>query len=649
MNSLVCASLWLILSPLVCGTVAGIVGNLFPKIVSQLLTIAGLVIAFLASLVLANSLVLEQTPVVSHVFYTWAISQSFTIPIGFLLDPLSAMMAVIVTFISLLVHIYSIGYMQDDASNPRFFSYMSLFTFAMLSLVLANNLLLLFFGWEGVGLVSYLLIGFWFKKPSANEASLKAFIVNRVADCAFILGIAGVYAYFHSLDYTVVFNHIPAVLHNTISLGGTSSYSVITVICVLLFIGAMGKSAQVPLHVWLPESMEGPTPISALIHAATMVTAGIYLVARFSPLFEQSQAALSFVLIIGATQALFMGLLGMVQTDIKRIVAYSTLSQLGYMVAGLGCSAFSASMFHLFTHACFKALLFLAAGAVIIAMHHEQDIRKMSGLMRKMPITYGCFLIGALALAALPPSAGFYSKDSILAAVEHATLPGASYAYGCLLLGVFVTAFYIFRAFFKVFHGPSQEHGQETSAVMWWPLVLLAVASLTVGSMWIYPLIIRSNSWFGQTLLVLSQNNSLQSFISDYHGAVTMAVVALSHSAFWLSMAGIVMAWLAYVACPTLPAHIVKRTAWLYRILLKEYGFNAFNQWFFVQGSVRMAEFFAKRLDDQVIDQALVNGSGRLINRLSVVTRRLQSGYLYQYALIMVLALIALIVWQCLI
>lgn len=647
MNTLLMASHWLIISPLCVGLFAGVFGHFFPKIVSQLATIVGIGCAFVAALVLFNGIVLQHVPAFEVSYYTWAISQGLTIPIACLIDPLSVMMAVIVTFVSLCVHIYSIGYMKDDKSNPRFFSYMSVFTFAMLALVLANNFLLLFFGWEGVGLVSYLLIGFWFDRPSANAASLKAFLVNRVADCAFLVGIATVYAYFHSLDYDVIFAHIDQVTHLSISIWPGTSWSVISVMGILLFIGAMGKSAQIPLHVWLPESMEGPTPISALIHAATMVTAGIYLVARLSPLYEQSATALSVVLFIGATQALFMGLIGMVQTDIKRVVAYSTLSQLGYMMAGLGCSAFDAGLFHLFTHACFKALLFLSAGAIIIAMHHEQDIRHMGGLARKMPITYVCFLIGALALAAIPPTSGFYSKDSILAALQQTPGVNAQYAYACLLAGVFVTAFYIFRVFFKVFHGqPCHHEVHETSPVMWWPLVILAIAALCLGAVCIRPLLIDTNSWFGHTLMVLPQHQHLALFVKDFPGVIGMALEALSHTPFWLGLAGILTAWLGYVKYPQFPVWLTARLSWLHHILVHEYGFNAFNQIVFVNGSLKMAQFFAHRIDEQCIDGVMVNGSGRLMHALSVFAKRLQSGYVYQYALVMVLSLLGLIVWQ---
>lgn len=647
MNLLSITSLWLVLSPLIAGLFTGTAGLFMPKRVGHIITIGAMASAFCASLLLSKGILIDHQAAVNINFYTWAISHNFNVQIGFLIDPLSVMMSVVVCFISLLVHIYSIGYMADDTSNPRFFCYMSLFTFAMLSLVMANNFLLLFFGWEGVGLVSYLLIGFWFKRPSANSASLKAFIVNRIADCAFFLGIATIYATFHSVDYAEVFAHINAAVNLRMSLWPDTPWPVISVICILLFIGAMGKSAQVPLHVWLPESMEGPTPISALIHAATMVTAGIYLLARLSPLYEQSTAALSFVLIIGATQALFMGLVGIVQTDIKRVIAYSTLSQLGYMVAGLGSSAFDASMFHLFTHACFKALLFLAAGAVIIAMHHEQDIRKMGGLARSMPITYVCFFIGALALAAIPPSAGFYSKDSILAAVEQTTIFGGSYAYFCLLAGVFVTAFYIFRAFFSVFHGTKTTTAvHEATPVMWWPLVVLSLAALCIGALCIYPLLISPNNWFGHSITVLPQYNSLGTFIANYHSAAAMALDALSHSAFWLGIAGIAAAWLCYVAYPTLPARLAQRFSWCYAVLTHEYGFNAFNQKVFVAGSLRIADVFAHRIDEQLIDEQCVNGSGRILHVLSHLARLLQSGYLYRYALVMVTGLLALVVWQ---
>ncbi len=650
MNHLIIATRLLLLAPLITGLFAGIGGHFLPKIFSQLVAIAGILVAFIASLILFNGVILDHAASFSVHYYTWAISQDFTIPIDVLIDHLSILMVTVVTFVSLLVHIYSIGYMRDDASNPRFFCYMALFTFAMLTLVLANNFLLLFFGWEGVGLMSYLLIGFWFHKNSAAEASLKAFIINRVSDCAFFLGIAAVYTYFHSVDFAVVFAHLNEIAPLTLSIFPNQPWSVITIIGILLFIGAMGKSAQVPLHVWLPESMEGPTPISALIHAATMVTAGIYLIARLSPLYEYSPTALTFILIIGSTQALFMGLLGIVQWDIKRVIAYSTLSQLGYMVAGLGASAFSASLFHLFTHACFKALLFLAAGAIIIAMHHEQDMRKMGGLARKMPITYLCFLIGALTLAAIPPTAGFFSKDSILDAVAQTTLPGAHYAYACLLLGVFVTALYIFRAFFLVFHGKpaTRQATHEVSSVMWWPLIALAIPSLIIGVLCIKPLLIEPNGWLGQSLLVFGPYNSLNELITHFPGIWPMVFNALTSLPFWLGISGIVVAWLSYVIYPSIPAKCAKISMGLYQSLVHEYGFNAFNNLIFVRGSIKMSQFFASDIDGKVIDSFMVNGSGRLINRLSNLACKLQSGYLYQYALVMILSLFAFIVWQVL-
>lgn len=646
------ASILLVFCPLFCGIVTGIFGNLVHKLYSQLLTVLGMTISFACSLYLCNAFLLQHHLPYEQTFYTWAISENFTVPVAFLVDQLSVMMAAIVTFISLLVHIYSIGYMSDDKSNPRFFSYISLFTFSMLILVMANNMLLLFFGWEGVGLVSYLLIGFWFTRESANQGSLKAFLVNRVADFAFFLGIAAVYTYCHSMNYSAIFASAPTLVNQTISLIPHHAWSVVTVMCILIFIGAMGKSAQLPLHVWLPESMEGPTPISALIHAATMVTAGIYLLARLSPLFEYSNTALTVVLFIGATQALFMGLLGVVQTDIKRVIAYSTLSQLGYMVAGLGASAFSASMFHLYTHACFKALLFLAAGAVIIALHHEQDMRKMGGLARKMPLTYITFLIGAIALSAFPPSSGFYSKDTIIATVELSKLPVSHYAAFCLVAGVFVTALYIFRAFFLVFHtkprmSPEEyAHTHETSSVMWLPLVLLAIPSVILGELLIGPLLFSPESWFGKTLFVLPANDVLATLAAHYHGPWAMALEALKAKEFWLGLAGMVTAWLAYVAFPTWPQILATKLSWLYQILVNKYGFDAFNNLVFVRGSRAMSEGFYQDLELKVIDRSLVDGSGRGVLWLSRLSQKLQSGYLYQYALIMVLALLVLMVWQ---
>ncbi|MFN7097883.1 MAG: NADH-quinone oxidoreductase subunit L, partial [Gammaproteobacteria bacterium] len=497
-------SLAIILLPLFGSIIAGLFGKQIGKRGAHWITIVPVGISFLLSVYVCKLVILNNLNF-NGVIYTWATSGAFSFDVGFMIDRLSALMMMVVTFVSFLVHIYTIGYMEGDSGYQRFFSYISLFTFAMLMLVSANNFLQLYFGWEGVGLVSYLLIGFWYKRESANQGSLKAFLVNRVGDLGFILGIAAVITYFGTVDYSSVFSQAPALAaaHTMIHIMPGVTWSVITVICLLLFIGAMGKSAQMPLHVWLPESMEGPTPISALIHAATMVTAGVYMVARMSPLFELSATALSFVLIIGSTTALFTGILALVQNDIKRVIAYSTLSQLGYMIAALGASAYSAGMFHLFTHACFKALLFLAAGSVILGMHHEQDMRKMGNLWKYMPITYVTFLVGALALCAIPPFSGFYSKDTIIDAIHVASIPGAKYAYICVLLGSFVTALYTFRAFFLTFHTKermdehTREHIHESKAVVLVPLIILAIPSILMGWFFAGPMLFDQNSLLG--------------------------------------------------------------------------------------------------------------------------------------------------------
>lgn len=645
-------SLIIVLMPLFGGLLAGFFGKALGKTGAHFITVSGVGIAFLAACLLAKTMIIDHAPVFNRTLYVWAISGSFQFNIGFLIDQLTALMVLTVTFVSLVVHVYSIGYMHGDPGYQRFFSYISMFTFAMLTLVMANNFLQLFFGWEGVGLVSYLLIGFWFKRESAAEGSLKAFLVNRVGDFGFLLGIAALFNYFNSTDYASVFARAALVADTAhITLFPGMEWSAITVACILLFIGAMGKSAQVPLHVWLPESMEGPTPISALIHAATMVTAGIYLVARLSPLYEYSETALSVVLVIGATGALFMGILALVQNDIKRIVAYSTLSQLGYMVAALGASAFSAGIFHLMTHACFKALLFLAAGSVILALHHEQDIRNMGNLKKYMPITYVTFLIGALALAAIPPFSGFYSKDMIIEAIHLSQLKGAGYAYSCVLLGTFITALYIFRGFFLVFHSneriaPSvQAHLHESPPVVWLPLVILAIPSALLGFLILEPMLFDQNSWFGHSIFVMPQHNVLSQLAQEYQGIASLTVNAFSHAAFWLALAGVATAWLCYQHKPELPKLLTAKLAVIYKILVNKYGFDAFNDLIFVRGGKALARWLYQVSDIKVIDGFMVNGSGRAISWLSQMTRRMQSGYLYHYALVMVLGLLFLLLW----
>lgn len=647
-------ALLVILAPLVGGLIAGILGKKIGVMGTNIVTIFGVGVSFVAACFLFKFFIFDGIPAVNQTAYVWGVSGSFTFTVGFLLDRLASIMMVTVTFVSLMVHIYSIAYMRGDPGYQRFFSYMSVFTFCMLVLVAANNFGLLFFGWEGVGLISYLLIGFWYQKESAAEGSLKAFIVNRVGDFGFILGIAAILDYFGTLDYSTVFTIAPNLINTTVAITSHAHWSVITVICLLLFIGAMGKSAQVPLHVWLPESMEGPTPISALIHAATMVTAGIYMVARMSPLFELSPVSLSVVMVIGATTALFLGLVGVVQDDIKRVIAYSTISQLGYMMAATGASAFAAGMFHLVTHAFFKSLLFLAAGSVIIALHHEQNLWKMGNLRKYMPITYIAFLVGALALSAIPPFSGYYSKDSIIEAVHLSTLPGAHYAYICLLLGTFVTALYIFRAFFLAFHTNDRvdpevkQHLHESPLVVTLPLILLIIPSVVIGAVLVYPMLYQTPSMFGNTIYVLPQYNVLAQLAKDYHGVLAMTLDAYKSLPFWFGLAGIFVAWFNYVMYPKLATIIKHRFSLLDRILVDKFGFDAFNNLVFVRGYRALSHFFYKFADVKLIDDWMVNGSGRGIDQLSRWLRRLQSGYLYHYAFAMIIGLLCLLGWMLL-
>ncbi len=650
-NNLLSIALSIILLPLAGAIIAGLLGKVIGRRATHSVTISFVGIAFLLSCYLFKMIVLDGAPKVDGIVYQWIQSGSFTFDIGLLVDRLSATLIFIVTFVSLTVHIYTIGYMADDPGYQRFFSYVSLFTFAMLTLVLANNFLLLFFGWEGVGLVSYLLIGFWFKRESAVFGSLKAFLVNRLGDIGFVLAIAAILMFFGQLDYQNVFNNVNLISDKTIHLFPGISPPAITVICVLLFIGAMAKSAQVPLHVWLPESMEGPTPISALIHAATMVTAGIYMVARMSPLFEYSPVALSFVITIGATTCFFMGILAVFHHDIKRVIAYSTLSQLGYMTVALGASAYDAAIFHLLTHAFFKALLFLAAGSVIIALHHEQDMRKMGGLRRYMPITYLTFAIGALALAAIPPFAGFYSKDAIIEAVKLSTIPGAGYAYVCVLAGAFITPLYIFRAFFLTFHGEehldpeAKEHLQESPWVVLIPLIALAIPSIIAGGMLIGPMLFDQPRLLGDSIFVLPEHDVLTKLAVHYHGAKMMAIEASHTITFWLAIAGIVAAWMFNMRYTAFAESMKRRLSWLYAVMVNKYGFDDFNQLVFVRGTRRLGNFFYKVSDLWIIDGLFVNGSGQFIVWFSRVSRHVQSGYIYHYALVMVTGLLIFLGW----
>ncbi len=647
-------SVGIVLFPLVGSLTAGFFGKLIGRRGAHWVTILGVLIAFILNLFVFKAVVIDGAGPFNFNLYTWVQSGSYTFHVGFLVDRLSACMLMLVIFVSTLVHIYSIGYMADDPGYQRFFSYMSAFTFAMLMLVLANNFFVLFFGWEGVGLVSYLLIGFWFTKRTAAFGSLKAFIANRVGDMGMLLGIAAIISYFGSIDYSTVFAHKAMLAGQTISLLPGMHWSVVTVIAILLFIGAMGKSAQMPLHVWLPESMEGPTPISAMIHAATMVTAGVFIVARLSPLFEMSQVALSFVLVIGATTCLFCGLLGVFQQDIKRVIAYSTLSQLGYMIAGVGASAFSAGMFHLFTHGCFKALLFLAAGSVIVANHHEQDMRKMGGLYKYMPITYVTFLVGALALSAIPPFAGFYSKDTIIDAVRHSQIPGAGYAYVCVLLGAFVTALYTFRAFFLTFHGKDnvpakvKSHLKESPWVMTVPLIILAIPSFALGFVLIKPLVYSVPGLLGSSVFVAQKYNVIAQMAPEFHGAIAMALHSVVTLPFWFAIEGIFCAWYFNIKNPALAETLKTHLNWLYIIFMKKYGFDDFNQIVLVRGTRRLGQFLLDFFDMGFIDHFLVNGSGRLIAWTSRVLRKVQTGYLYHYAFAMIIGLFLFLGWRLL-
>ncbi len=639
-----------VFGPLLGSLIAGLLAKRIGRSGAHYATILLMVVSFVCAAIIFK-LVMFDNQSYNGTIYVWATSGTFQFDIGFLIDRLTAVMMLIVTFVSLVIHIYSVGYMAEDPGYQRFFSYVSLFTFAMLLLVSANNFLQLFIGWEGVGLVSYLLIGFWFGKESAAVGSLKAFLVNRAGDFGFILGIAAILDYFGSVSYSTVFAKAGSLTTTTISIFPGTHWSIITVICILLFIGAMGKSAQVPLHVWLPESMEGPTPISALIHAATMVTAGVFMVARMSPLFELSLPALSMVLIVGATGGLFLGLLAFVEYDIKRVIAYSTMSQLGYMMAANGISMFSGAIFHLLTHACFKALLFLSAGSVIVAMHHEQDLRKMGNLKKYLPVTYVCFLIGALALSAIPPFSGFYSKDAIIDAVHQATIPGAGYAYVVLLIGGFVTSYYIFRAFFMAFHG--QERMEEKTRkglreywVMLIPLILLAIPSVLAGLVLAYPMLYKIPNILGSSVYVAPQYNVLGQLAAEYQGIWHYTLHALKTLPFWFAASGIVLAWVTVIAVPNIRSILREKLSFLYWVLIEKYGFDRFNQLVFVRGGRALANFFFQFADLKILDDYIVNGSGRGIYRVAKLVRRLQSGYLYHYVFVMILGVLVFLIWM---
>ena len=649
------------MAPLVGSLLAGVFGtalggNRIGRTLSHSLTILGVLVAFVISAMTLKSVAFDGAHF-NETLYTWMVVGGLKMEVGFLIDGLTAMMMVVVTFVSLMVHIYTIGYMHEDKGYNRFFAYISLFTFSMLMLVMSNNMLQLFFGWEAVGLVSYLLIGFWFNKPTAIFANMKAFLVNRVGDFGFILGIGLIAAYAGSLNYGEVFakgNELAALKFPG------SDWMLMTVICICLFIGAMGKSAQFPLHVWLPDSMEGPTPISALIHAATMVTAGIFMVARMSPLYELSATALNFILVIGAITALFMGFLGIIQNDIKRVVAYSTLSQLGYMTVALGASAYSVAVFHLMTHAFFKALLFLGAGSVIMGVHHNQDIRWMGGLRKYMPITWITSLLGSLALIGTPLFSGFYSKDSIIEAVHFSSLPAAGFAHFAVLAGVFVTAFYSFRMYFLVFHGKErydqdphahhdghEGHGakpHESPWVVTLPLVLLAIPSVFIGYYTISPMLF--GDFFKGAITVNAQLHPAMAELTKlFHGPMAMASHALSTAPFWLALAGVVVAWYFYLINPAVPAAIGRALRPVVVVLENKYYMDWFNENILARAARALGVGLWKGGDQAVIDGAVVNGSWRLIGWVSASVRQLQSGFIYHYALAMIVGIFVLMTW----
>jgi NADH-quinone oxidoreductase subunit L len=608
-------------APLVGAIVAGLFGKAIGRAGAHWVTIVSVLLSFICSVIVFVDVLNGNT--FNGSVYTWITMGETRLEIGFLIDRLSALMMVVVTFVSLMVHVYTIGYMAQDPGYQRFFSYISLFTFSMLMLVMANNFLQLFFGWEAVGLVSYLLIGFWYTRESAIYASLKAFLVNRVGDFGFLLGIGLVLASFGTLDYERVFSQASAVP--------------MTLICILLFVGAMGKSAQFPLHVWLPDSMEGPTPISALIHAATMVTAGIFMVARMSPLYELSEVARSVVLVIGAITALSMGLVALTQFDIKRVVAYSTLSQLGYMTAALGASAYSAAMFHLVTHAFFKALLFLAAGSVIIALHHEQDMRRMGGLKRYMPWTYWTLLVGAIASAGIPFFSGFYSKDAIIEAVRHSSTPGHLFAWLCVLSCVFVTSAYTFRLVFMAFHGEPRFDAahppHESPAVVTVPLVLLAIPSVVAGYV-VGPVVY--GGFFGRAVPPTA---------GEFHGVWAFTLHGFVSWPFWLAVAGFATAWLLYLKRPDLPKRIALAFGPLYALVERKYGFDELYSRVFAAGTRLVGRGFWRGGDQTLIDGLMVNGTARVVGWFSGVIRLLQSGLLNQYAVAMLFGLLVLTFW----
>ncbi len=666
-------------APLFGAVVAGFFGRRIGRAGAHRVTILGVAVSMLASFWVFRDVQAGNT--FNGTLYAWSVIGDLKLEVGFLIDTLTATMMCVVTFVSLMVHIYTIGYMEDDDGYQRFFSYISLFTFSMMMLVMSNNFLQLFFGWEAVGLVSYLLIGFWYTRPTAIYANMKAFLVNRVGDFGFALGIGLVLAYFGTMDYATAFKAAPGLADKTIQLFPGMDWSLMSVTCICLFIGAMGKSAQFPLHVWLPDSMEGPTPISALIHAATMVTAGIFMVARMSPLFELSDTALGFMITIGAITALFMGFLGIIQNDIKRVVAYSTLSQLGYMTVALGASAYSVAIFHLMTHAFFKALLFLAAGSVIIGMRHDQDIRNMGGLRKYMPITWITSLLGSLALIGTPFFSGFYSKDSIIEAVKVANVPGAGFAYFAVVAGVFVTAFYSFRMYFLVFHGKERwmqaghghaaqdahgahgahdahdahdahaaHHGlgpndkpHESRLVVTLPLVLLAIPSVLIGLIAIEPMLF--GDYFKGVIAVADKHPAMADLAQHFHGWAAMGTHALTTLPFWLAVAGVAFAYYCYVINPALPTAIKNATGGINRLLENKYYLDRINEVVFARGSRLLGSGLWKVGDQMLIDGLLVNGSAKLTGWIASLARLMQSGFIYHYAIAMIVGVAVLLWW----
>jgi len=638
----------IVLAPLAAAAVAGLFGKAVGRAGAHTVTILGVTVSFALSVYVLYGQ-LHGAPIYNAMLYEWAKVGRLSFEVGFLIDHLTALMMVVVTFVSLAVHVYTIGYMHDDPGYQRFFSYISLFTFSMLMLVMSNNFLQLFFGWEAVGVVSYLLIGFWYTRPTAIFANLKAFLVNRVGDFGFILGIAALVTHTGTLDYSLTFGQADGLSGTSIEIFSGAHWSLLTFACICLFVGAMGKSAQMPLHVWLPDSMEGPTPISALIHAATMVTAGIFMVSRMSPLFEHSEVALSVVITIGAITAFLTGLLGIVQQDIKRVIAYSTLSQLGYMTVALGASAYGAGIFHLMTHAFFKALLFLAAGSVIIAMHHEQDIRKMGGLRKYLPITYWTSVIGTLALIGFPGLSGFFSKDALIDAVAHSETPGAPFAYWAVLLGVFVTSLYSFRLLFVVFHGKermdhhTQEHLHESPWVVTLPLIALAIPSLVIGWLTVGPVLF--GDFFKGSIFVLPMHDPLRDLSQEFHGPLEFMVDAFKAPAVYLAAAGALVAWFLYLKRTDLPARWQQQFSGLYRLLMNKYYFDWFNENVIARSGRLFGDFLWKVGDQTLIDGAIVNGSARTVGLIARFGRHIQSGFLYHYAFVMIVGLTVLVGW----